>query len=623
MSHRKPGYFHICITSLTVLFFLTNNPAPANAEPGPMDHNVEVQWIEMLSRPLHPAANPRPDLQPVTEDGDWQAMIDAVWGEGLPGSEQLALFQGFMTTLDHEFALFRNRDVDLVGLYTPYLDEIQAGVSKGRFQAIMNKMCLALQNGHTIFLDSDVYYTDPEPGVPLLVGMRYGINPLFGACLTTGDNEVFVYDVIEDHPLGLEVGDVILGFEGRPWIELYEELFAAELPIGGSWLTSQASFDYGWDVAVGNNCHLFETIDIQKYDTGQVQHLDIRPMFLPGVDLSIFCSDQLNDDIPRPPYPAWATWGVLETGNSRVGFIWCDAWSGDVEANFGQACLEMVNDPDLDGLIIDFRNNMGGNMFLSNLGLSHLFNQTVATVGFGYRFDPDDHWPMVRYGSSPYNIPGNPADYFDKPIAVLLGPRAISSGDQVAYRMIYHPMVRTFGRPTSATFDSPVEYPTDQYDEFFSRYSKADAGPYNHHQDYLSYLGFPVDEEVWLEPEDSRNGVDTVIQAALDWIGPGMTAVPEGAVRMGSRFTGVSPNPANPRTLIKFQLDQSGPCRLAIYDVAGRLVASRDWASLEAGSHDFVWDGIMASGQGAASGIYMVQLKAPDRVDGARFTLVR
>jgi len=577
----------------------------------------------MLSRPLHPAANPRPDLQPVTEDGDWQALIDAVWGEGLPGSEQLALFQGFMTTLDHEFALFRNRDVDLVGLYTPYLDEIQAGVSKGRFQAIMNKMCLALQNGHTIFLDSDVYYTDPEPGVPLLVGMRYGINPLFGACLTTGDDGVFVYDVMDDHPLGLEIGDVILGYEGRPWIELYEELFAAELPIGGSWLTSQASFDYGWAVAVGNNCHLFETIDIQKYDTGQVQHLDIRPMFLPGVDLSIFCSDQLNDDVPRPSYPDWATWGVLETGNSRVGFIWCDAWTGDVEASFGQACLEMVNDPDLDGLIIDFRNNMGGNMFLSNLGLSHLFNQTVLTVGFGYRWDPHDHYAMARYPFSPNNIPGDPATYFDKPIAVLLGPRAISSGDQVAYRMKLHPTARTFGRPTSATFDSPVEYPTDQYDEFFSRYSKADAGPYNRPQDYLSYLGFPVDEEVWLEPEDCRNGLDTVIQAALDWIGPGMTAVPEGAVRMGSRFTGVSPNPANPRTVIKFQLDQSGPCRLAIYDVAGRLVASQDWASLEAGSHDFVWDGNLASGQGAASGIYMVRLKAPDKGDGTRFTLVR
>ncbi len=43
--------------------------------------------------------------------------------------------------LAQTLASLAGRDVDLVGLYTPYLAEIEGGVSKGRFHAIMSKMC--------------------------------------------------------------------------------------------------------------------------------------------------------------------------------------------------------------------------------------------------------------------------------------------------------------------------------------------------------------------------------------------------------------------------------------------------------------------------------------------------
>jgi hypothetical protein len=613
------------IIVITLILISTTATISAAEENHPLDHSAEVQWIKMMSQPPHAAPNPRPDLHQATRDTDWQAMIDAVWGPGRTAAEQTSIFQNFIATMDYEYALFRNRDVDLVGLAEPYLSEIQAGVSKGRFQAIMSKMCVALQNGHTSFINLDVVQTIPEPGVPLLMGHQYMTNPYFGACLTTGDSGIFAYEVVPNHPLGLEVGDVILGYDGRPWSELYHELLDEELPIGGSgWLTSDASYEYGWDTAAGSNWHLFETIDIQKFDSGEIQHLPTSLMVDSGVDLSVFCSDQLNDDIVRPNYPEWATWGVLETGNSRIGFIWCDAWMNDVEAAFGQACQEMVDDPDLDGLIIDFRNNVGGNMALSNTGLSHLFNETVQTVNFGYRSNPYSHWHMTRYTYSPfYDIPGNPADYFDKPIAVLLGPKTISSGDQVALRMTYHPMVRTFGRQTSCSFDSPVEYPLNQYDEFYSRYSKYDAGRKETPQDYLSYLGFPVDQEVWLDAADCRGGIDSVIQAAIDWIGPDLSSTPNVVEESGSGFTGISPNPCNPRTVIKFQLDQAGPCRLEIFDVAGHLVETQEWTMLPTGAHNYVWNGKMASGMSAASGSYMVRLTAPDKVAGSRFTLVR
>jgi hypothetical protein len=225
--------------------------------------SAEEAWVERQFEPSHRALNPRPDLQPRDGRDDWQPMIDAVWGPGLPGSVQLDIFMNWVNTLDAEFACFVNHDVDLVNLYTPYLPDVTAGVSRGRFQAIMSRICMALQNGHTVFQDFWVTTTNPERGVPLLVGLVTGPFAHLGACLTLGDEGAFVYEVISDHPLGLELGDVIFRYDGRPWSELCQELLDAELPVArGYWLTSDESYDYGWATAVGNNWHLFDTIDI-------------------------------------------------------------------------------------------------------------------------------------------------------------------------------------------------------------------------------------------------------------------------------------------------------------------------------------------------------------------------
>jgi len=200
-------------------------------------------------------------------------------------------------------------------------------------------------------------------------------------------------------------------------------------------------------------------------------------------------------------------------------------------------------------------------------------------------------------------------------------PRTISSGDQVALRMTYHPMVRTFGLPTSATFDQPHYYIISGHDEFSGQYGAFNMGRIELPDEYLSSLGFPVDQEVWLNPEDCRNGLDTVLIEAINWINP-LSDVPEdGTAR--SRFTSVAPNPSNPQTVIKFQLEASGPCQLEIFDIAGHLVRSKEWNYLAEGSHNYRWNGKMGSGKNAASGVYMVRLTAVDKVVGTRFSLVR
>jgi hypothetical protein len=68
-------------------------------------------------------------------------------------------------------------------------------------------------------------------------------------------------------------------------------------------------------------------------------------------------------------------------------------------------------------------------------------------------------------------------------------------------------------------------------------------------------------------------------------------------------------NPFRGATTIAFTLPSAGRARLAIYDVAGRLVRELHSAPTNAGRHTRAWDGTDASGQRVAQGIYFVRLE--------------
>ena len=83
------------------------------------------------------------------------------------------------------------------------------------------------------------------------------------------------------------------------------------------------------------------------------------------------------------------------------------------------------------------------------------------------------------------------------------------------------------------------------------------------------------------------------------------------------------PNPFNPRTTIRLDLPAAGTVRLAVYDIAGRLVRVLVEGEIPAGSHEAVWDGRDASGRSVPSGSYLARLVAGGKVEGVRLSLVR
>ncbi|MFH1681689.1 MAG: S8 family serine peptidase [Candidatus Eisenbacteria bacterium] len=102
------------------------------------------------------------------------------------------------------------------------------------------------------------------------------------------------------------------------------------------------------------------------------------------------------------------------------------------------------------------------------------------------------------------------------------------------------------------------------------------------------------------------------------------TAVPlSGGAPALLRLHGARPNPFNAATRIRFDLPESGPVRVAIYDLAGRLVRVLVDETLPAGSYEESWDGRGDRGEEAASGAYFAKLEAGGETGTTRLHLIR
>ena len=85
-----------------------------------------------------------------------------------------------------------------------------------------------------------------------------------------------------------------------------------------------------------------------------------------------------------------------------------------------------------------------------------------------------------------------------------------------------------------------------------------------------------------------------------------------------------APNPFNPRTAITFTLPKAALVTLEIYTPLGQVVKTLvDGDEMEVGRYAVVWDGKDASGQDAASGLYLYSLRAGDFTAIKKMLLLR
>ena len=68
------------------------------------------------------------------------------------------------------------------------------------------------------------------------------------------------------------------------------------------------------------------------------------------------------------------------------------------------------------------------------------------------------------------------------------------------------------------------------------------------------------------------------------------------------------PNPFNPKTTLPVVVNAPGSMRLEVLDVRGRVLRTLHDGALDAGRHDFLWDGRDEAGLEQSGGVYLYRL---------------
>jgi len=520
-----------------------------------------------------------------------------------------------------------NLDIDIDSLRDLYRPEIQNGVSRGRFAAIMNYFSMALKDAHTMIIDIPVNWgTYPQPGIPLFVIGTWINNFYFGANLTPlPDSSLLVYKALSNHTLGLVEGDIVLGYDGVPWKVLYKELLDAQLPILPTWVwgSTDESMTHIFLQSAGLNWHLFDTIDIIKHNTGDTLHLPTS--LLASQTGDIWGNEQLP--VPGVPMPNvfeddYVSWGIVE--GTQIGYIYVASWDRDPQLHISQqfyyAVDSLMNYNETRGLIIDFRLNYGGWMIVAHGGYSLLFNTSVKKVAFDIRGDPNNHFYMIphpTFTAELFTIPGNPSSYYDKPIAVLAGPGSVSNGDWETLRMKFHPMTRTFGKKTNGAFTSSDLPDLGNPDWFFTK--ATGSGYLLDGHIYLAHTSAEIDTEVWLTQQGVIEGKDDVVEAAIEWINNTASVNNNENEIIKNYFLDQNfPNPFNPATTIKYQIPELSFVALKVFDVLGNEIATLVNEEKPTGTYKIIWNA-----ENLPSGVYFYQLKAGSYIDTKKVVLLR
>jgi len=129
---------------------------------------------------------------------------------------------------------------------------------------------------------------------------------------------------------------------------------------------------------------------------------------------------------------------------------------------------------------------------------------------------------------------------------------------------------------------------------------------------------------LWIDSysyDDSGNPqiLDVDIFNLCGTVDAGETGAPAAPARLDANY----PNPFNPTTTLSFTLQEAGPIRLQVYDIAGRLVRTLIDAEAPAGEHIVSFDGRDDAGRGLPSGIYFARLSAAGQVESRKMTLLK
>ena len=83
------------------------------------------------------------------------------------------------------------------------------------------------------------------------------------------------------------------------------------------------------------------------------------------------------------------------------------------------------------------------------------------------------------------------------------------------------------------------------------------------------------------------------------------------------------PNPFNPKTAIRIEMDKAMPLSVIVYNLMGEEVNRIVDQELEAGYYQFIWNGQNVNGDAMASGMYIISAQTPEGIHSIKALLIK
>lgn len=467
---------------------------PDVVEPDPACIGTECD--PTLCAPSNPSGACPPDA--ICREG---ACIRVDWEPGPFDAAALAReLEAVWAAVDESYAAFGAKALDWDAVRAAYLDRLAQVSSRVEGIWTIVEMVGELGDGHTYAFDPGVCAT----ALPYVQNVSE-----LGACLAEDDGGVYVYDAEPDNRTGLAIGDRIIGIDGRSAEDALRDRMAqprctisASSPAMARLAALHSLLYRGRDG---------ETLHIERVVDGRVEAFDRVAM---REDSFRRCDGRIE-----PPglvgYGAGVRAGPVRGGVFYLWFPFFGSYDADgalVDGPILDALRRAMEDArEARGLVLDLRSNGGGYVSVYTALASWLYSEETPLFGCRNKTGPgpDDF-------GQPYTLTAvpDPTLTYAGPVAVLVNARTFSAGDFTSGFLGWTGRAAIFGEPSGGGFGSAGAVdPGNGWSVGVNNTECFDL-------DGTLREGNPppVDVAVHTTAEAALVGVDSVVEAAIDWL---------------------------------------------------------------------------------------------------------
>lgn len=445
------------------------------------------------------------DTDPFTFDRTRRAVIDLIEGEASQVSDFSALsyteaFDAMIAKMRNEYAFTENKGIDWdakIEEFRPRFEEAEANGDARAYQLALRDFAWSIPDGHVSgpfnsIIDLFVQETDGGLGM---------------AVRELDDGRVIANFILPGGPAasaGIQLRAEILEINGVPIADAVSATQPWSLPFSTDHVLRLQQLRYVTRFPVNTDVEItYKNPGADEPETVTLRTVAERQSF----SFSSFNVGLTGVELP-------VEYRILDSG---LGYVKIYSFFDNevLTIQLWERMIQAMNQQGVPGIIIDMRQNGGGNGFLADQMAAYFFNEPLVLGNSGYFSDDTGDFFFDPNRVRRFYLPAENLRY-NGPVAVLVGPNCASACEFFSYDMTLQDRAAIVGQYPTAGLGGSVEQffmPENESFQFtIGRAVNADGEIHIEGIGVVPTVRVPVNENTLFATND------VILQAAVDYL---------------------------------------------------------------------------------------------------------